>query len=48
MGRHRDQNAVAVSYSKIIDSNKVTIKVMGATNTQGDFNFSTGIGFQRK
>ena len=48
MGRYLDQNAVAVGYSKVSDSYKVIIKVTGTANIQGDFNFSTGVGFQWK
>lgn len=45
-GHYKNQNALAVGYSRSSDNGKLIIKLNGSVNTNKDVAFGTGIGYQ--
>lgn len=45
-GHYKNQNALAVGYSRASDNGKLIIKLNGSVNTNKDVAFGTGIGYQ--
>lgn len=45
-GHYKNENAVAVGYSRASDNGKLVFKLNSSANTRGDFTVGTGIGYQ--
>ena len=45
-GHYKNENAVAVGYSRASDNGKLVFKLNSSANTRGDFTIGTGIGYQ--
>ena len=45
-GHYKNQNALAIGYSRASDNGKLIIKLNGSVNTNKDVAFGTGIGYQ--
>ena len=45
-GHYKNQNALAVGYSRASDNGKLIIKLNGSVNTNKDVAFGTGVGYQ--
>ena len=45
-GHYKNENAVAVGYSKSSDDGKLIFKLNSSANTRGDFTVGTGVGYQ--
>ena len=45
-GHYKNENAIAVGYSRASDNGKLVFKLNSSANTRGDFTIGTGIGYQ--
>lgn len=45
-GHYKNENAVAVGYSRASDNGKLVFKLNSSANTRGDFTIGTGVGYQ--
>lgn len=45
-GHYKNENAIAVGYSRANDNGKLVFKLNSSANTRGDFTVGTGIGYQ--
>lgn len=45
-GHYKNENAIAVGYSRASDNGKLVFKLNSSANTRGDFTVGTGIGYQ--
>lgn len=45
-GHYKNENAIAIGYSRASDNGKLVFKLNSSANTRGDFTIGTGIGYQ--